>query len=92
MLLYRSAMNSSLTTMQIGLIPVTPEELARFLTEQRKQQGFTQQQVADYVGCHISQTQSFEYKPRTNRKLQTYIDYAEAIGLTLTFGVKPLDT
>ena len=69
---------------------MTPEQLAKHLTAERKRQKFTQQAVADYVGCHISQIQAIEYQPRVNRKLQTYIDYAEAIGLELDFNTKPL--
>lgn len=71
---------------------MTPEELSRHLTAERKRQKFTQQQVADYIGCHISQVQALEYKPAVNRKLQTYIDYAEAIGMTLDFSTYPLGT
>ena len=71
---------------------MTPEQLARHLTAERKRQKFTQQAVADYVGCHISQIQALEYNPTVNRKLQTYIDYAEAIGLELDFSTKPLGT
>lgn len=69
---------------------MNPEELAKFLTAKRKAENITQQAVADYIGCHISQVQALEYRPKTNRKLQTYIDYAEAIGYDLTFDVKPL--
>ena len=70
--------------------PEDRENLARFLTAKRREEKITQQQVADYIGCHISQVQAFEYRPETNRKIQTYFDYAEAIGMQLTFGVKPL--
>lgn len=69
---------------------MNPETLARHLTAERKRQKITQQEVADYIGCHISQVQSMEYKPAVNRKLETYINYAEAIGLTLEFSTKPL--
>jgi transcriptional regulator with XRE-family HTH domain len=71
---------------------VTPEELARHLTAERKRQKITQQQVADYVGCHISQIQSMEYRPAVNRKLQSYLNYAEAIGMELDFSTRPLGT
>lgn len=67
---------------------MTPEQLARHLTAERKRMKFTQQQVADYIGCHISQVQAFEYRPQTNRKLQTYLDYAQGIGLELEFSTK----
>ena len=69
---------------------MTPEQLARHLTAERKRQKFTQQAVADYIGCHISQVQSMEYHPEVNRKLETYVNYAEAIGLELDFSTKPL--
>lgn len=69
-----------------------PEELAKHLTLQRKRQHITQQQVADYIGCHISQVQSLEYRPAVNRKLETYIKYAEAIGMELDFSTRPLGT
>lgn len=69
---------------------MTPETLARYLTAQRKEQKFTQQQVADYIGCHISQVQALEYHPKVNRKLETYVKYAEAIGMDLYFSTKPL--
>jgi transcriptional regulator with XRE-family HTH domain len=69
---------------------VNPETLARHLTAERKRQNITQQAVADYIGCHISQVQSMEYHPEVNRKLETYINYAEAIGMTLDFSTKPL--
>jgi transcriptional regulator with XRE-family HTH domain len=71
---------------------VTPEELARHLTAERKRQKITQQQVADYVGCHISQIQAMEYRPDVNRKLQSYLNYAEAIGMELDFSTRPLGT
>lgn len=71
---------------------MTPEQLARHLTAERKRQHITQQQVADYVGCHISQVQNFEYRPAVNRKLETYINYAEAIGMELDFSTRPLGT
>jgi transcriptional regulator with XRE-family HTH domain len=71
---------------------VTPEQLARHLTAERKRQKFTQQEVADYIGCHISQVQAMEYRPDVNRKLETYINYAEAIGMTLDFSTRPLGT
>ena len=70
---------------------MTPEQLARHLTAERKRQKITQQHVADYIGCHISQVQSLEYNPRVNRKLETYIKYAEAIGLDLDFSTQPVD-
>lgn len=69
---------------------MTPEQLARHLTAERKRQKITQQAVADYIGCHISQIQALEYNPTVNRKLQTYIDYAEAIGMDLDFSTWPL--
>lgn len=69
---------------------MTPETLARHLTAQRKEQKITQQEVADYIGCHISQVQALEYRPEVNRKLTTYINYAEAIGMELDFSTKPL--
>ena len=71
---------------------MTPEQLAKHLTAERKRQKFTQQAVADYIGCHISQIQAMEYHPEINRKLATYINYAEAIGLELDFSTKPLGT
>jgi transcriptional regulator with XRE-family HTH domain len=71
---------------------VTPEELARHLTAERKRQKITQQQVADYIGCHISQVQALEYRPDVNRKLQSYLNYAEAIGMELDFSTRPLGT
>jgi transcriptional regulator with XRE-family HTH domain len=71
---------------------VTPEELARHLTAERKRQKITQQQVADYIGCHISQIQAMEYRPDVNRKLQSYLNYAEAIGMELDFSTRPLGT
>jgi transcriptional regulator with XRE-family HTH domain len=67
---------------------MTPEALARTLTAERKKRGFTQSQVAEYIGCHISQVQAFEYRPQTNRKLQTYLDYAQGIGLELDLTLK----
>ena len=70
---------------------MTPEELARHLTAERKRLKITQQHVADHIGCHISQVQSMEYKPEVNRKLETYLKYAEAIGLTLEFSTQPVD-
>lgn len=70
--------------------PEDRENLAKFLTAQRKQEKITQQEVANYIGCHISQVQNFEYNPQTNRKIQTYFDYAEAIGYDLVFSIKPL--
>jgi len=71
---------------------MTPQELARQLTATRKENKITQQEVADYIGCHISQVQSIEYRPEINRKVQTYINYAEAIGCELEFFLKPLGT
>jgi transcriptional regulator with XRE-family HTH domain len=71
---------------------VTPEELARHLTAERKRQKITQQEVADYIGCHISQVQALEYRPDVNRKLQSYLNYAEAIGMELDFSTRPLGT
>lgn len=70
---------------------VTPEELALHLTAERKAKGFTQQQVANTLACHISQVQAFEYRPKTNRKLQTYIEYATAIGVKLSFTTTPIE-
>ena len=70
---------------------MTPEQLARHLTAQRKESRITQQQVADHIGCHISQIQSFEYHPRVNRKIETYLKYAEAIGLELDFSTQPVE-
>lgn len=67
---------------------MTPEELAKHLTAQRKKRKITQQEVADHIGCHISQVQSMEYRPAVNRKLETYIKYADAIGLELYFIAK----
>ena len=69
---------------------MNPETLARHLTAERKRLNITQQAVADHIGCHISQIQSLEYRPEVNRKLETYIKYAEAIGLTLEFSTQPL--
>lgn len=69
---------------------MNPETLARHLTAERKRQHITQQQVADHIGCHISQIQNFEYRPAVNRKLETYIKYAEAIGMELDFSTRPL--
>lgn len=71
---------------------MTPEQLARHLTAERKRQKITQQEVADYIGCHISQVQSMEYRPAVNRKLETYVNYAEAIGMELDFSTRPLGT
>jgi transcriptional regulator with XRE-family HTH domain len=71
---------------------VTPEQLARHLTAERKRQKITQQDVADYIGCHISQVQALEYRPDVNRKLQSYLNYAEAIGMELDFSTRPLGT
>lgn len=71
---------------------MNPETLARHLTAERKRQHITQQQVADYIGCHISQIQSLEYRPAVNRKLETYLKYAEAIGMELDFSTRPLGT
>lgn len=71
---------------------MTPEQLARHLTAERKRQKITQQEVADYIGCHISQVQSMEYRPAVNHKLETYINYAEAIGMELDFSTRPLGT
>ena len=71
---------------------MNPDQLARHLTAERKRLKITQQEVADHIGCHISQVQALEYKPTVNRKLQTYIDYAEAIGMDLDFSTRPLGT
>lgn len=71
---------------------MTPEQLARHLTAERKRQKITQQEVADYIGCHISQVQALEYRPDVNRKLQSYLNYAEAIGMELDFSTRPLGT
>jgi transcriptional regulator with XRE-family HTH domain len=62
-----------------------PEELAQALTAQRKQLHITQQQVADRMGKHLSFVQGIEYNPGVNRKIETYIAYAEAIGMKLVF-------
>ena len=70
---------------------MNPETLARHLTAERKRLKITQQHVADHIGCHISQIQSFEYHPEVNRKIGTYIKYAEAIGLTLEFSTQPVE-
>lgn len=67
---------------------MNPETLARHLTAERKRLKVTQQAVANHIGCHISQVQALEYHPEVNRKLQTYIDYAEAVGLTLDFSTE----
>lgn len=69
---------------------MNPETLARHLTAERKRMKITQQQVADYIGCHISQVQNFEYRPDVNRKLETYLKYAEAIGMELDFSTREL--
>jgi transcriptional regulator with XRE-family HTH domain len=62
-------------------------DLAQALTALRKERGFTQKQVADSMGCHVSYVQAFEYQLETNRKIQTYLDYATAVGATIDFNV-----
>ena len=66
---------------------MTPEAIAIALTEERKRLGVTQQEVANRMGKHISFVQSIEYHPTTNRKIQTYIAYAEALGVKLEFAL-----
>ena len=70
---------------------MNPEELARHLTAERKRLKITQQEVADFIGSHISQVQTFEYKPHINRKIETYLKYAQAIGLTVEFSTQPIE-
>lgn len=62
-------------------------DLAQALTQVRKDRGFTQKQVADTMGCHVSYVQAIEYKPETNRNIKTYLDYATAVGATIEFNV-----
>lgn len=66
---------------------MTPDQLAHALTEERKRLGVTQQTVADRMGKHISFVQAIEYHPTVNRKLGTYIAYAEALGVKLEFAL-----
>lgn len=65
-------------------------DLAQALTQVRKDRGFTQKDVADSMGCHVSYVQAFEYQLDTNRKIKTYLDYATAVGATIDFNITVL--
>lgn len=63
---------------------LNPATLAAALAAARKGKALTQAEVARRMERHVSYIQALEYKP-DNRKINSYLDYAEAIGVKVNF-------